>query len=518
MLNNQWLFQLLEFVDDDKENGVTSKTLDYANNLIHQLDDLHSVKMYQKDIDILISLMNISNTDYVLFWLSVLAYYTKCESFFVYLAQYAFAYRKNYNIETQFYIYSQICAMTFLKNYSLENHFDLKYDDWLFEIVSYYREELKDYLYPIENHQRNNNLVFFISNQVLGSNHSPTIFALEWCKFLIEHGKNVMLINTAELLSQRGSIPFSATKANYVDSYSEVSYIDYEGIRVAFFQCPQTMPDINIIQILLNIVRDEKPGYILSIGDIIFSDLADKIIPVYSIGLSANLPRRYTKYLSLYRDLTDLEKCWMEKSAYKADSLINTCFAVNIPIQSTHLSREEIGIPIDSFCLAIVGNRLDYDLDEDFLNVLSDVLVNRNIFICFIGDFNYEKIRCKNPVFEKKTTRIPFVKDLLSILELSDLYVNPKRLGGGTSAVYAMSLGKPVVSLDYGDVYLNCGKAFCVDSFKAMMDSIIKYYTDSTYYESMSVLAKQRVEKVANVNSIMMMQIDEIEHREELNI
>lgn len=516
MEKNEWLIQLFEFINSDKEYGVNARTLDYANELINQLSKIPNVELDEKDLHILEQILMIADQEYVLLWLSVLAEYTKCERIFYELTQYALSKRKLFSIETQFYIYSQLRAKAFGNSYSLDQYCNPNFDSWLFEIVSYYRNLFRDFLTPIEPNQRNRNLVFVVSDQVLGNNHSPTAFALSWCKYLVKQGKNVLLINTAEMLSSRGKIPFVGATANYVDSYSELSFFEYEDIKIPFFQCPKVMPDAEILQILLNTIHEVKPGYILSISDNIFSDLADKIVPVYSLSTSADMPRRHTKYRSLYRNLTDYEKHWMEIYGYNNNSLINTCFSFNLPVQKNHYSREEYGIPQDAFCMAVVGNRLDQELDDDFIKILLKVLENEKNYIFFIGKFDYEKMVNDNQMFKKKTTWLSYADDLLAVLELCDLYVNPKRLGGGTSAVFAMSLGKPVITLNYGDVSLNSGESFCVDDFEGMINSINKYIQDYAYYEAMSNLAKKRAKEVTDVNAIMRMQIKEIEQKEGL--
>ena len=64
--------------------------------------------------------------------------------------------------------------------------------------------------------------------------------------------------------------------------------------------------------------------------------------------------------------------------------------------------------------------------------------------------------------------------DLSTIYKVCDLYINPLRRGGGTSAVEAMYNKLPVVSINYGDVALNTGDEFCVSSYVEMEQTILK--------------------------------------------
>ena len=82
-------------------------------------------------------------------------------------------------------------------------------------------------------------------------------------------------------------------------------------------------------------------------------------------------------------------------------------------------------------------------------------------------------------------------KDVLAILELVDIYVNPLRQGGGTSGLEAMYKCKPAVSINFGDVAAVIGKDFCVNDFNEMKSIIIKYKNDRKFYVEMSKKAKE---------------------------
>lgn len=87
-------------------------------------------------------------------------------------------------------------------------------------------------------------------------------------------------------------------------------------------------------------------------------------------------------------------------------------------------------------------------------------------------------------------------------------------MGGGTSALYSMSQGKPVVTIEYGDVALNAGSEFCVNDYSEMIRVIKRYMEDESYYDHMSAIAKNRADELTNINDNMMRQISEIENRE----
>lgn len=506
--------QLLDFIDQDKDNGVNSNTIKFANEYVDAIKHISGIKLDKTDITSLENIMTIKNPRYVLLWLSVLAKNISCDEFCNDLLEYTLSVRKTFGIETQFFLYSQINGILFGKSYSIPENIESLWDQWLFEIVSYYRNELSDLLSPIDVCDRNKNLVFVVSNQIIGINHSPTAAALQWCVCLLKQGKDVLLINSAECLSKVGAIPFMATAASYIKEYSDISFLEYDGYKIPFYQCPDSMPDRDILTILLQIVREERPEFIISMGDIIFSDLADKIIPVYSVGLSSDMPRRYTKYKSLYTILTDSDKQWMQRTGFAEQSLVRTVFSFKLPDSCNAFARKDYDIPDDSFCMAVVGNRLDDELDDEFFDFIQEVLKVENCFVCFVGGFDYESVTKKYPILSHKSSWISYAKDLLGVMSLFDLYINPRRMGGGTSALYSMSQGKPVVTIEYGDVALNAGSEFCVNDYSEMIRVIKRYMEDESYYDHMSAIAKNRADELTNINDNMMRQISEIENRE----
>ena len=76
-----------------------------------------------------------------------------------------------------------------------------------------------------------------------------------------------------------------------------------------------------------------------------------------------------------------------------------------------------------------------------------------------------------------------------------DLYINPIRKGGATSAVEAMSKGKPVLTVAYGDVAGTVGEEFCCQSYAEMAKLIRLYQKDAIFYKQKSQEALNLAEK-----------------------
>ena len=98
----------------------------------------------------------------------------------------------------------------------------------------------------------------------------------------------------------------------------------------------------------------------------------------------------------------------------------------------------------------------------------------------------------------QKSISLGRVNDVLGILECMDLYVNPKRRGGGFSVMEAFKAGIPAVTIAFGDVAAAAGTEFCVENYEEMLDVIEKYIEDKVFYQEKCELAKLRVEKMTN--------------------
>lgn len=195
------------------------------------------------------------------------------------------------------------------------------------------------------------------------------------------------------------------------------------------------------------------------------------------------------------------------------ENVIESVFTSGLRAQTGHVTREELGIPEDTFLLAVVGGRLDNEVTEEFLEILGQIMPG-NMCIGFFGMFHtYESRTGKFVQLRGKTRNFGFCEDMLSYMEVCDLYINPLRKGGGTSCVEALFKGVPVVTVDYGDVAVNAGELFCVGDYKGMQKEIMRYYSNKAYYQEMSIKARERAEVLLDTDTEFAKVMQEAEKR-----
>ena len=119
-----------------------------------------------------------------------------------------------------------------------------------------------------------------------------------------------------------------------------------------------------------------------------------------------------------------------------------------------------------------------------------------------------------DPKLESRVHVLGMVSDPISYMELCNLYLNPLRIGGGTSVVEAMSKGLPAITVAYGDVATNVEEEFCVTGYAEYPELIRKYNTDKEFYSRMSSKALERANRLLNAEEEFVRIIDEFVKRE----
>jgi glycosyltransferase involved in cell wall biosynthesis len=146
-------------------------------------------------------------------------------------------------------------------------------------------------------------------------------------------------------------------------------------------------------------------------------------------------------------------------------------------------TREELGLPEERFLIAIVGNRLDMEIDEEFAGVMRRIIekVPKTFFV-FIGKIQSAKAYFDREIFSDHVCFPGYQDDLSGFYECLDLYLNPKRAGGGFSSVMALTAGLPVVTLPDCDVASNVGEDFIVQDYEEMIETVCRYAKDKEFY------------------------------------
>ena len=371
-------------------------------------------------------------------------------------------------------------------------------------IYNDYYSVYKDKLTFIPKENRDENCIVIIAKQMLGLGHGPTKTALDRAYSFIKYlNKNVQIINTKDILIKTGNTPFFySTIPNEIIEYENITSIKYLDVNIPFTQLKGEMPNHDSIMWLIDYIKLKKPYLLFLIGgESIVADLLSNIAPTVcqTLGPSA-LTLTEGQFQVIGRKITYKEEELINKFGFKKEHVIETLFTSNFKPQASKLTREDLMLPQSKFLLLIVGGRLTEEVNDDFINMLISTLSVDDHFV-FAGKFNNYSDYCdKIPLFKLNSTFLGMQQDMLAVCEVCDLYVNPKRAGGGTSVAEAMYKGLPAVTTDFGDVAVGAGNKFQVKDYNEMSALIMKYAKDKEFYLEMSGMARERAKQLMNTD------------------
>lgn len=422
--------------------------------------------------------------------------------------------------ETKYFLYGQIKYKLFIGKVNSDISVNLAMYKLFQSIVQEFRSNLKQELAWIPEESRNKNRVLIIAEQILNIFHGPTKSAMARAAALMKMGKQVLLLNTAEQMSGEGAVfSYGVRLGNYKEENSTLEYMNWKGTVIPFFQCDRNMPNIEAIECLLNMVKQLKPYYVVSIGgDGIFVSLLNEMLPVLTVGMVPSaIGTSLAKYQTLGRKLKESDREYLQKIGKSDKNVIEHKFTSDLREQQVTLSREAVGIKPDVFVLVTVGGRLEDELTDEFWEMIEQVFDAENIELILLGQFLREQeVLEKHSILRKRLHVMGAVNEVLAYLELCDLYVNPIRTGGGTSCVEAMFKGLPIVTTEKGDVAVNAGNEFVVNDYEEMRNCILRYKGDAEFYKMQTKKAKKRAELLLDTDSAFKEVIKEFSAREGL--
>jgi len=418
--------------------------------------------------------------------------------------------------ENRFYLWNQVKRYQLTNKACTNSNTEVLMKEIYQKTYYEFKAQLKENLTPIPQKERNKDTIAVFTIQFLSDRHAPTRTTLERCYTLSKLlNKNIILINTREQLTSRGMLPlYMSTLGNVMDEYNEKKYYQYKDCEFPYYQPDDNMPSVEGIRNIIHKIRQLKPSFIFSIGNgSITADLCGNIVPEASIGVAFSLlPTTMATFSVIGKTLSEQEWDNYLKKGYSRESIIESTFTFELLPKKMSFTRKEFGIPENDFVLVTVGIRLDTEIDDTYIkNIITTFKWGTHIV--FAGYFERYASYCeKYPELKEHSTFIGYCNDILALMEICDLYVNPKRLGGGFSIIEAFHEGKPGVTIDYGDIATAAGKVFTVNNYQEMTEIIKRYIEDKEFYQLMSEKATAREKILTDSAAAMINIIDKIQN------
>jgi hypothetical protein len=333
---------------------------------------------------------------------------------------------------------------------------------------------------------RNQERIVVITGTLLSTHHAPSKIVLEQCYLLQKIlKKEVLLIVSPVSDSEENKLlwfqPFnvlyneSLENNKFVYSYKDISI---NGCQLAF-----NMGNMNQYRNIISSIYNFNPLCVISMGSYcLWEDVLDQFTNVVVKEMSTHYPVSEASLLFCNQGVNQ-EFVKSELNYLLSNNQIPLEFKVKFELDKakTLVKRSEFQIAEDAFEIVIVGNRLDFDISDTYLEFLNRVLeLDRKVSIAFIGNCNKFPMKAEN---KDRVYYLGYQSNLADVYIIADLYLNPPRKGGGISALLALNNGIPVVTLPNNDVAINVGNEFVCNNNEEIFVTIKRYLVEENFYK-----------------------------------
>lgn len=358
--------------------------------------------------------------------------------------------------------------------------------------------------------ERDFNRVIVMTPNFLGERHAPTHSTLERSYMLKKAaGKQVMIMSTTEGAAKKGRLPFYNTYLlNRIEQYDTIREYVWNEEKFEYFTATEPINTAEEVQRVINAVAEYNPRYVMYVGGRSYvADMINEFCPVVTVStVFSTIPNCNTAFAMIGRKISE------EERKHHGCELIEVPFSFELTEKKRDYTREELGLPEDKFILTVIGNRLDSDVSDEFLDCMEKT---SGCFLLFVGGFSeYESRKLKRVWLQENSVSVGYSDDVMGVIGCADLYINPIRLGGGFSVIEGFHAGIPAVSCRYGDVSVAAGEEFCVENYDEMLSEIERYRTDREYYRKKLAQAKEREKYITDGTAGLLKGLEQMEHSE----
>lgn len=360
---------------------------------------------------------------------------------------------------------------------------------------------------------RNQKRIIIVTEQLLHMNHAPTIIVLNFAYALKNLGYEVLIFSCP---CNRGIADNLWYHPMYMRSLEQFTHfpmkIRFQDETIDAYQIDMNNNCVKEYHMMLTMIYAWNPIFVLDLG---------------TINPVVDLTRNFTTLVSWNMDIAcpisegsilirtgKLEDDLEEKYKQILGSKQRQCFMEDkFPILAENtkdaFSRTELELPEDKFLIAIVGNRLNEDLNIRFIALMETLLSEApQIDFVVIGNISSVKEKLTETIFTDRVHYLGYQEQLVKVYPALDLYLNPERTGGGLSAVMALITGIPVVTLPNCDVAGNVGEEFVAADYDKMIETVIRYTSDQDFYNQK--VAQAQLFKESNTNDNLVKYIQKL--------
>lgn len=370
-------------------------------------------------------------------------------------------------------------------------------------VAKFYSKKIKNPYRPLRRQKH----IAVVVPQLIALLHAPTMCALNYVKcFKERYPEYEFKIFIEDLYIY----PEKETNFPYVFSSvpSEQCKVIHdkflEGTNTEIFYPDLTRGRIERIQEILNEISEFKPELIFGIStefSLIRPILYEKYPFVDRCLGSLSNSTKADFYVTGYNKVQVRKQC--EKFNYNLDAIESGRYlyktsGVKFADPLEPISKEAFGVHPGSFLIVTVGNRLDGEITDDFVDLVCSFFKSKSDVVWIIvgvAELSYLK-KNYSDLIEKQIIFAGYQNDLAALYTICDIYINPFRMHGGYSAGMAMAQSVPIVTLgEVSDVAAYVGPQNCMKSHDEYLNELERLYKDQEYKEKKGKMMKDIINK-----------------------
>lgn len=369
----------------------------------------------------------------------------------------------------------------------------------------------------IKPENRNRKRIVLVTEHILSSAHAPTKIVSTIASILQKLGYEILLFLCPcdDVLPE--DLWFQVYRMNSLPMLVKMPMrMYYKDQEIMGYQINMYQRNMKEYHMMLSIIRAWNPMFVFDLGTINpVVDLVNRFTTLVVLEMSILCPVSEGDILvRLGREEEALEQ---EYAAALLEHQTQIFMEENLPVLVNEACetcpRAELGLPEERFLIAIVGNRLDLDIDDAFITIMGTILERLpNADFVMIGEVSGLESKLAEGIYKERVYFLGYLDNLMEAYGSLDLYLNPVRYGGGFSSAMALIAGLPVVTLPNCDVAYNVGDEFVVPDVDEMIQIVERYATNQVFYQEKKTLARsyQEINTDAKMEAYVKKLLDEV--------
>jgi len=340
--------------------------------------------------------------------------------------------------------------------------------------------------------------VVVVTNQFLSPKHQPSRDVLDLTRVLEERlGREAIILNTNMMPGRHLSRfvpPFAATVE---ESLNGKTILGFGGRDYRLLSRAVSGMDADKIRWFMDAIEWYDPDVVIGFGgSSIIADLVASARPTVCVPTTSGF---LTTLADIALDYGGGTRPTLDPRP--AASWRPYRFKFALRGEAVAASRARWGVSDEAVLHVVVGNRLDQEVDDAFIAVLERIVDRvEGAVVLFAGVVSGLPERLARSRRGDALRALGHVADIRGLLGVSDLFLNPRRTGGGGSAANALADGVVPISLDQGDVSRVVGPAFVVRDYEAMVERAVALAGDRTALQAARGAARARYAELAAVD------------------